>query len=258
MWKKGRRPHGDTRDNTQHIQIPPPHQTHTRSRSRFFIRLLSRKFPRHHLPPLPGTHHGGDGARVVWDRAEASGDDGNGVTALIPRAGRTQRCASPRNSALPADQPNPAQPSPAQPSPAQPNARTDRKQWTESCSHIISEKPASAPSACAEHADGAVHCHAEGGDSMRPRLNLRGRSRDSRRHDRRDQANRARQPAARLPQGRGSRKAGSEATRGAEPPRSGSGQTTPDKHERRSPDTRPRSSATRGAELGATNRQLAR
>ena len=59
---------------------------------------------------------------------------------------------------------------PTQPSPAQPNTRTDRKQWTESCSHIISEKPASAPSAWAEHADGAVHCHAEGGDSM-PRKN---------------------------------------------------------------------------------------
>jgi hypothetical protein len=73
--KKGRRPHGDNRDNTQHIQIPPHHQTHTRSRSRFLIRLLNRQFPRHHLPSLPGTHHGGDGEGVVQDwkvRAETA------------------------------------------------------------------------------------------------------------------------------------------------------------------------------------------
>ena len=44
---------------------------------------------------------------------------------------------------------------------------------------------------------------------------------DLRRHDRRDQANGARQPAARLPEGQGSRKAGPEATRGAAAPRYG-------------------------------------
>ena len=87
MWKKGRRPHGDTRGNTQHIQIPPPHQTHVRSRSRFFIRLLSRQFPRHHLPALPGTDHGGDGEGVVWDWTKAGGDNGDNGDALTGRNG---------------------------------------------------------------------------------------------------------------------------------------------------------------------------
>ena len=82
------------------------------------------------------------------------------MTALIPRAARTQRSSNPRNSALPAAQPSPTR------GPIG-NSGINREA-------IISGKIASAPSAWTEHADGTFACHAEGRDSMHPSLNLRG------------------------------------------------------------------------------------
>jgi hypothetical protein len=62
----------------------------------------------------------------------------------------------------------------------------------------------------------------------------------------------------RLPEGRGSRNAGPEATRGAAATRSGSGPKRSGKHPGRSPDTRPASSATRGCggESGVVRRRF--
>jgi len=95
MWKKGHRPHGDTRDNIQHIQIPPPHQTHTRSRSRFFNRLAEGD--------LVGALQDGDAVgneRVAQDVARPRDAEGfgEGGDFLVLGAGRNDPAAAGQRS----------------------------------------------------------------------------------------------------------------------------------------------------------------
>ena len=91
---------------------------------------------------------------------------GIGMRPILQPSGLTEsppamhRANSPQISPRPSPSPPPA-PSRQPPAPHHPS----RQQGS---------RTASAPSAWTEHADGAVHCHAEGGDSMHPSLTLRG------------------------------------------------------------------------------------